>query len=847
MREARKDKVNKGGTIFTRSNGWRERIGTWRRDTSDRAIAQRVAGSAYLIRVFNAAIALLSQILLARWMGEYNYGIYAYIWIWVIMLSAFIPLGMASATQRFIPEYTTHGDMDGLRGFLFGSAAMALTVAFLLAAIAAAVLLLVGNPRPEWPVLVFLLGLACLPLHALAEVQDGVARSHNWVDLALGPIYVVRPVLLLVFVGLFALIGTPATAVWALIAALLAVVISSAGQWIAIRQRLRRIVPKGPRRFDGRRWLAVALPMFLIDGFYLLLTYVDVLLIEFFRTPEDVAIYYAATKIMALGAFVSFAVTAATAHRFSEYAASGNDQKIAMLAREAALWTFWPTLLIVIGLLIMGKPLLWLFGSTFTAAYAILPILGIGLLARASIGPAERMLSMLGQQNITAAVYLAAFIANLILNLLLIPRFGIMGAATGTVIALAGETVLLYLVARRRVGVHVLFAGGPKIRPAIPAPPHYRVEELDVGTAAGWTGPWQDLTGRTAEPNAFYDPGFALSAAHHLGDGQVRFLVAVRTGGTGRIDAVVPVIPARRRFLAPMPLTGIWPAYAPLATPLLDKTCGADAFAAVLDHLARQGERGLFIPRLSTGGGAGTLMHRALETTARRCVPFEVHERALLRTGPDPENYLRETLSTKKRHEYARLRRRLEEMGTVSFEIVAESSAATGALERFLALESKGWKGRRGTALAADTARAAFVREAMQHLVARGLARIALLSVGGHDVAAGLVVQQNGRAFYFKTAYDEDLARCSPGVMLTLELTRHLLADPTLRDVDSVADANHPMIDHIWRDRLAMADWWIELRPGGGDMVFDIITRLEAARRRVHAKAKSLRDRLRKR
>jgi O-antigen/teichoic acid export membrane protein len=116
-------------------------------------------------------------------------------------------------------------------------------------------------------------------------------------------------------------------------------------------------------------------------------------------------------------------------------------------------WTFWPSLAMVAVLLVVGKPLLLLFGPSFGDGYILIPIFSVGVLARASIGPAETVLIMAGQQAISAWVYGAAFLLNVALNMWLTPRFGLVGAAWATSISLIAETIALYIISRTRLGL----------------------------------------------------------------------------------------------------------------------------------------------------------------------------------------------------------------------------------------------------------------------------------------------------------------------------------------------------------------------------------------------------------
>jgi O-antigen/teichoic acid export membrane protein len=116
-------------------------------------------------------------------------------------------------------------------------------------------------------------------------------------------------------------------------------------------------------------------------------------------------------------------------------------------------------------MLAFGRPLLELFGARFEDGYVVMYILAVGMLARAAVGPAERLLNMLGERKQCAAIYAGAFAVNLTLCVILIPRIGIEGAAAATSAAIVCESIALYVMARRRLGFHVFLLGGSETAP----------------------------------------------------------------------------------------------------------------------------------------------------------------------------------------------------------------------------------------------------------------------------------------------------------------------------------------------------------------------------------------------
>jgi O-antigen/teichoic acid export membrane protein len=430
-------------------------------DTSEASVTRRLAGIIFVIRVFSAGLAYLSQILLARWMGGSDYGVYVYVWTWVLLLGSMLDFGLSSSAQKIIPEYRTSGAHALLRGFLSGSRWMTFAASTVVALLLAGLVRTLSPWMAPSETVPLYIGCATLPAFVVANTQDGIARSHDWMTLGLMPQFIIRQALIIgITAGAFVL-GFHLGATVAMIASAAAVWIAMIGQMLVLNRRLGRHIEAGAKAYDISGWLAVSLPILLVEGFYLLLSYTDVLVLQQFRSSEEVGVYFAVVKTLALVSFIHYAMSATTAHRFAEYHARGDKARLSAYVAHAIHWTFWPSLAATLLLLAAGRPLLWLFGAQFVGGYDIMFIAAIGLVVRSAIGPVERLLNMLGHQRACALAYGSAFVMNVILCVVLVPRFGGHGAAAATSLSLVSETVLLFWIVRRRLGLHVLAFGTP--------------------------------------------------------------------------------------------------------------------------------------------------------------------------------------------------------------------------------------------------------------------------------------------------------------------------------------------------------------------------------------------------
>jgi len=376
--------------------------------------------------------------------------------------------------------------------------------------------------------------------------------------------------------------------------------------------------------------------------------------------------------------------------------------------------------------------------------------------------------------------------------------------------------------------------GGPATRARL------FVERADLRTMLTHQTAWADLAGRALESNIFLDPGFALPLVQHMASGRRPTFVLVWEEDSdtafGRLVGLMALAPPA--FPADPVVRAFSHSLICLGTPLVDRTRGSEAWTLLLEWLGTDPRQAaLALTGLPRDGAFFRMLVDA--ELGSRCHILSEAKRACLGGRDAHAPVAKAAMSAKRRKEMRRLSRRLADLGHRSF-VSARTPAEIGrATERFLALEHRGWKGGRGSALLADRALATFTRSMTRLMAHEGKCRIDSLEVDGRAVAMGIVLTAGGRAHFWKTAFDEAYAPLSPGVQLALEITEAQLADPTIRMTDSCAAPDHPMIDRLWPDRMMVADILINLRPGAPRR-FATIYRIELWHRAMRRTAKTI-------
>ena len=417
------------------------------------------------IRLGGAGLALAAQVLASRMLGAEDFGRYSLLLVWMLLLGYAATAGNGHLVCRYLSQYLKAGDAAHATGLLRFVMAAVIGLALLLAALGIAVVHVGALGLDPRTVALGTVAFASVPLVALQDYLESIARGLDRPELGIGPSFVLRHLAIIAGLVSLLLLGREADALTVMAFTVAGLLISVAVQYALLARHLRRALAGARPRYAVRQWLKTALPMATSDTVEILLLNADILILGLFVAPEYVALYFAATRLAQILAYVPYSATAATAQKYAGLAAPSDRAELQVLIGSTAMLSTYVTAIGGVFLALLAAPLLGLFGAEFAAAAPLVVLLSFGIVLSCAFGPGEDVLNMLGEERLCSLGFVVALVVNVALNFALIPLLGLSGAAIATVTALGVRGALLAWFAWRRLGL--VLPAGLSLLPAV--------------------------------------------------------------------------------------------------------------------------------------------------------------------------------------------------------------------------------------------------------------------------------------------------------------------------------------------------------------------------------------------
>jgi O-antigen/teichoic acid export membrane protein len=405
------------------------------------------------IYVVGSGISFGVHLFMARVLGATSYGYFVYATSWMAILLLGGNTGLKPTAVRFVAAYSARGEWDLVRGFLRSSTWWTIGASIVTLILSVLALLLL-RPRLDELGATLLLIATAVPFTALGDVWSAAVRGLGAVARSQIPASIVQHVLVgIALIIIVAMRGTEGGAVSAAGAFLLATIGTLGVAGLLLRRELPRQVQASPPRYLRQEWVHVAGSNVLISLFQAVRAPLIVVIAGAYVDSQHLAFYGAAQRlanVMSLGLLGISGFASPLIAQYFALADFASLQRLAHLAARGALGVALMTALLMMG---FGNELLRLFGDGFETAYLPLLVLLFGEMAAAAAGPVGFFLTMTGRQMTATRIEAATSAIAISLALVLIPRYGILGAAIVVAMGSFLRNAAMFVAVRRQLGL----------------------------------------------------------------------------------------------------------------------------------------------------------------------------------------------------------------------------------------------------------------------------------------------------------------------------------------------------------------------------------------------------------
>lgn len=408
--------------------------------------------TAFFVYGVGFALTYCSQLVIARIVGVHTYGVYAYVFAWIVVLGYFATLGFDVGLLRFVPAYEAERAWPLLRGVIQYAQRRAVLVGLSVSLIGICVVeLWMSSPELRTT---FLAGFALVPILALVRIRCSVVRAFGGVVSALVPDRVVRDGALIALVAVTSLgLGWTIDAPFVMVATLIGAVLGLICAGLAMRRRRPRAIDGIFPAYDAVAWRRAAIPLVILGATEGLLNRTGVILLGWITDTKDAGIYSLAFNIALVVTLPRIAMNTLFAPVISDLYARKDLRTMQVLIARTSSWTFWAGLCIASVLFVLAEPLLAWFGVGYDAGVPALRVLLVSQVLAASAGSQLYVMTMTGHERGAAVLLVSCAIINAGASAVLVAMFGLIGAAIGTAVSLVIWNVAMALFLWRRLSL----------------------------------------------------------------------------------------------------------------------------------------------------------------------------------------------------------------------------------------------------------------------------------------------------------------------------------------------------------------------------------------------------------
>ena len=419
------------------------------------AVLARAASGSFAIMVLAVPLAFIVNILLARYLGVTQYGIYIYAITWINLLELICKLGFGTSLLRFIPAYNAKGEWGLLRGILKRSTQYVLVASFTIGIFASIAVWFLYYRIGYEQAVTFWISFLVLLIAVLADLRSAALRSFKRVVKAALPVSILQRLTIVSLASICYMymqesLNAPLVMSFTLIGSFIAFAIGSVWLFKALPLQLKEVVSE----FHGKEWIKVSLPLFFMSGMSLIINQTGIVLVGIILNSDQAGIYAVAARVANLVILGLMATNTIVAPMVSELYTTGQHRQLQRLITLAARGVSVFTITVSICIACLGKLILGMFGEEFVAGYEILVVLLCGQIINALAGSVGLLMTMTGHQDDAAKILGVSALLSIILNTILIPTAGIMGAAIATAITTIFWNLNMLIYVWRRLNIN---------------------------------------------------------------------------------------------------------------------------------------------------------------------------------------------------------------------------------------------------------------------------------------------------------------------------------------------------------------------------------------------------------